>query len=52
MKRQTVLILNGAEALGEAVIALCLALDCTIFTTVNTLKKKEFLLRRFSQLNG
>lgn len=43
---------GGAGALGQAVIAICLSLDCTVFTSVSNMSKKKMLLRLFPKLDG
>ncbi|XP_075976879.1 fatty acid synthase-like [Anticarsia gemmatalis] len=48
---QTVLVTGGAGALGQAIIAICLAMNCNVFTTVSNEHKKKMLLRFFPQLN-
>ncbi|XP_045537637.1 fatty acid synthase-like [Papilio machaon] len=45
-----VLIIGGAGALGQALISVCLSLGCIVYTTVSTLRKKEALLKLFSNL--
>lgn len=52
MPEHTVLVTGGAGALGQAVISLCLALKCQVYTTVSSLQKKIFLLKLFPQLKG
>ncbi|KAG6451289.1 fatty acid synthase [Manduca sexta] len=50
-KGQTVLVTGGTGALGQAIISLCLNINCKVFTTVSTLDKKKFLLKLFPELN-
>ncbi|KAJ8720391.1 hypothetical protein PYW07_012434 [Mythimna separata] len=50
-KKQTVFLTGGAGALGQAVIAICLSMDCYVFTTVSNMMKKNLLLRMFPQLD-
>ncbi|KAM3959725.1 LOW QUALITY PROTEIN: fatty acid synthase-like [Aphomia sociella] len=45
-----VFVTGGAGALGQAVISICLAADCTVFTTVSDINKKKFLLKLFPGL--
>ncbi|KAJ2951876.1 hypothetical protein O0L34_g4119 [Tuta absoluta] len=45
-----VLVHGGSGALGQAVIHIALANQCTVFTTVADEHKKEFLLQLFPQL--
>ncbi|XP_075977388.1 fatty acid synthase-like [Anticarsia gemmatalis] len=47
---EKVLVIGGAGALGQAVISICLALNCTVFTTVSNNEKKQFLLKIFPTL--
>ncbi|XP_059062960.1 fatty acid synthase-like [Achroia grisella] len=51
MEGTTVLVTGGAGALGQAVISICLSLNCTVFTTVSDIKKKQFLLKLFPTLD-
>ncbi|KAF9803767.1 hypothetical protein SFRURICE_012066, partial [Spodoptera frugiperda] len=51
LKGQSVFVTGGAGALGQAVIAVCLSLECTVFTTVSSMKKKSILLRLFPALD-
>ncbi|CAH0727210.1 unnamed protein product, partial [Brenthis ino] len=46
----TVFINGGAGALGQAVISICLSLNCNIFTTVSDPGKKAFLLKLYPTL--
>ncbi|KAI5631854.1 acyl transferase domain-containing protein [Phthorimaea operculella] len=48
---QTVFITGGAGALGQAVISICLSLNCILYTSVRDIKKKRFLKRLFPSLN-
>lgn len=48
---ETVLIHAGSGGVGQAAISVCLSIGCKIFTTVGTPAKKEFLMRKFPQLN-
>ncbi|XP_037873188.1 fatty acid synthase [Bombyx mori] len=47
---KTVFITGGAGALGQAVISICLAMNCPIYTTVRDIHKKNFLLKLFPEL--
>lgn len=49
---RTILVHGGAGALGQAIISMCLAIDCEVFTTVSDIQKKEFLLTMFPKLKG
>ncbi|CAH0727200.1 unnamed protein product, partial [Brenthis ino] len=48
----TVFVNGGAGALGQAVISICLSLNCDIFTTVSDPGKKALLLKLFPTLKG
>ncbi|CAD0204513.1 unnamed protein product [Chrysodeixis includens] len=48
----SVLIHGGAGALGQAAIAIALAFQCEVFTTVSDMRKKRFLLKLFPELKG
>ncbi|KAH1018158.1 hypothetical protein HUJ05_005972 [Dendroctonus ponderosae] len=48
----TVLIHSGTGGIGQAAINLCLAKGCTIFTTVGTREKREYLRKNYPQING
>ncbi|PZC84556.1 hypothetical protein B5X24_HaOG204586 [Helicoverpa armigera] len=50
-KHRTVFVTGGAGALGQAVIAICLSMECTVFTTVSSVQKKNLLLRLFPKLD-
>ncbi|XP_022827106.1 fatty acid synthase-like [Spodoptera litura] len=50
-KGQSVFVTGGAGALGQAVIAVCLSLECFVFTTVSSMKKKSMLLQLFPGLD-
>ncbi|KAJ0175953.1 hypothetical protein K1T71_008127 [Dendrolimus kikuchii] len=46
------ILVNGADgALGQAIIAITLEIDCDVYATVSDLKKKEFLLKIFPELH-
>ncbi|XP_043200491.1 fatty acid synthase-like [Amphibalanus amphitrite] len=49
-KGQSVLIHSGSGGVGQAAIAIALSLDCTVFTTVGSAAKKQFLLDNFPGL--
>lgn len=49
-KGERVLIHSGSGGVGQAAIAIALSYDCEIFTTVGTAEKREFLKKRFPQL--
>ncbi|XP_076049052.1 fatty acid synthase-like [Oratosquilla oratoria] len=46
----SVLIHSGSGGVGQAAISIALARGCTVFTTVGSEKKREFLKKRFPQL--
>ncbi|CAD0204515.1 unnamed protein product [Chrysodeixis includens] len=48
----SVLIHGGAGALGQAAIAIALAFQCEVFTTVSDMRKKRFLLKLFPELKA
>ncbi|CAH0727204.1 unnamed protein product, partial [Brenthis ino] len=48
----TVFVNGGAGALGQAVISICLSLNCVIFTTVSDSGKKALLLKLYPTLKG
>ncbi|XP_059470308.1 fatty acid synthase [Neocloeon triangulifer] len=47
---ETVLIHAGTGGVGQAAISIALSMGCKVFTTVGSLEKRQFLLRRFPQL--
>nr|XP_045622655.1 fatty acid synthase-like [Procambarus clarkii] len=47
---ESVLIHAGSGGVGQAAISIALSLSCTVYTTVSTTQKKEFLQKRFPQL--
>ncbi|XP_049523881.1 fatty acid synthase-like [Dermacentor silvarum] len=47
---ESLLIHSGSGGVGQAAIAIALSMGCTVFTTVGSREKREFLLRRFPQL--
>ncbi|XP_018303406.1 fatty acid synthase [Mycetomoellerius zeteki] len=48
---ESVLIHAGTGGVGQAAIAIALHAGCTVFTTVGTLEKREYLKKVFPQLN-
>lgn len=46
----SVLIHAGTGGVGQASIAIALHMGCTVFTTVGSKEKREFLKKRFPQL--
>lgn len=49
-KGNSILIHAGSGGIGMAAIRIALSLKATIFTTVGSQKKKEFLLKTFPDL--
>ncbi|XP_074602404.1 fatty acid synthase-like isoform X2 [Brevipalpus obovatus] len=47
---ESVLIHAGSGGVGIAAIHLCSSYDCTIYTTVGTPEKRQFILQRFPHL--
>lgn len=47
---ESLLIHAGAGGVGQAAIAIALHAGCTVFTTVGTLEKRQYLKNRFPQL--
>lgn len=52
LKQKPVFVNGATEPLGQAIISLVLYMGCPVYTTVENLQKKEWLLRIFPQLNG
>ncbi|XP_055692304.1 fatty acid synthase-like [Lutzomyia longipalpis] len=50
-KGETILIHAGAGGVGQAAIAVALNYGLTVFTTVGSKEKREFLMKAFPQLN-
>ncbi|XP_029176907.1 fatty acid synthase-like [Nylanderia fulva] len=48
---ETVLIHTGAGAVGQAAITIALHAGCTVFTTVGTFEKRQYLKKIFPQLS-
>lgn len=51
-KHNSVLVTDGVNALGQAVISICLAIGCPIYTTVTNIEEKVFLMKLFPELQG
>ncbi|GBN00717.1 Fatty acid synthase [Araneus ventricosus] len=49
-KGERVLIHSGSGGVGQAAIAIALSLGCEVFTTVGSSEKREFLKKRFNEL--
>ncbi|XP_037093774.1 LOW QUALITY PROTEIN: fatty acid synthase-like [Pollicipes pollicipes] len=47
---QSVLIHSGSGGVGQAAITIALSMNCTVFTTVGSQPKKQFLLNTFPKL--
>ncbi|XP_077508101.1 fatty acid synthase-like [Amblyomma americanum] len=47
---ESLLIHSGSGGVGQAAISVALSMGCTVFTTVGSQEKREFLMRRFPQL--
>ncbi|XP_049271380.1 fatty acid synthase-like [Rhipicephalus sanguineus] len=47
---ESVLIHSGSGGVGQAAISIAISMGCTVFTTVGSKEKVEFLLRRYPQL--
>ncbi|CAN8007230.1 unnamed protein product, partial [Ixodes pacificus] len=47
---EALLVHSGSGGVGQAAISIALSMGCTVFTTVGSQEKREFLKRRFSQL--
>ncbi|XP_077489970.1 fatty acid synthase-like [Amblyomma americanum] len=47
---ESVLVHSGSGGVGQAAISVALSMGCTVFTTVGSKEKREFLKRRFPQL--
>jgi fatty acid synthase len=51
-KGDTVLIHSGSGSVGQAAINICLHAGCTLYTTVGTLEKREFIKKQYPQVFG
>jgi fatty acid synthase len=49
-KGDSVLIHAGSGGVGQAAINICLHTGCTVFTTVGTEEKREFIKKHFPQV--
>lgn len=47
---ESLLVHSGSGGVGQAAISIALSMGCTVFTTVGSKEKREFLKRRFPQL--
>jgi fatty acid synthase len=50
-KGESVLIHAGSGGVGQAAINICLHTGCTVFTTVGTEEKREFIKKQFPQVS-
>ncbi|XP_049273356.1 LOW QUALITY PROTEIN: fatty acid synthase-like [Rhipicephalus sanguineus] len=48
--RESILVHSGSGGVGQAAISIALSMGCTVFTTVGSEKKRNFLKHRFPQL--
>ncbi|XP_025018649.1 fatty acid synthase, partial [Tetranychus urticae] len=48
---ESVLIHAGSGGVGQAAISICLAMDCTVFTTVGTQAKRDFIKQRYPAID-
>jgi len=51
-KDKSVLIHSGTGGVGQAAINICLHTGCTVYTTVGTEEKRNFIKRQFPQVFG
>ena len=51
-KGDSVLIHAGSGGVGQAAINICLHVGCTVFTTVGTKEKREFIKKQFPQVTS
>ncbi|XP_021929696.1 fatty acid synthase-like isoform X3 [Zootermopsis nevadensis] len=49
-KGESVLIHSGSGGVGQAAINICLHTGCTVYTTVGTQEKRDFIKKQFPQL--
>ncbi|XP_049519265.1 fatty acid synthase-like isoform X6 [Dermacentor silvarum] len=47
---ESLLVHSGSGGVGQAAISIALAMGCTVFTTVGSQEKRDFLKNRFPQL--
>jgi fatty acid synthase len=50
MKDMSVLIHSGTGGVGQAAINICLHAGCTVYTTVGTEEKRNFIKKQFPQV--
>jgi NADPH:quinone reductase-like Zn-dependent oxidoreductase len=51
-KGESVLIHSGVGGVGQAAINICLHTGCTVYTTVDTEDKRNFVKKQFPQVFG
>lgn len=51
-KGDVILIHSGSGGIGQAAIQYALHFGCQVYTTVGTVEKRQFLKKRFPQLNN
>ena len=51
-KGEAVLIHSGSGGVGQAAINICLHAGCTVYTTVGTQEKRDFIKKQFPQVLG
>jgi fatty acid synthase len=49
-KGELVLIHSGSGGVGQAAINICLHAGCTVYTTVGTEEKRDFMKKQFPQV--
>jgi fatty acid synthase len=49
-KSESVLIHTGSGGVGQAAINICLNAGCTVYTTVGTEEKRDFIKMQFPQV--
>ncbi|XP_022703888.1 fatty acid synthase-like [Varroa jacobsoni] len=49
-KGETILVHSGSGGVGQAAISIALSMGCTVYTTVGSQEKRNFLKNRFPQL--
>jgi fatty acid synthase len=49
-KGESVLIHCGSGGVGQAAITICLHAGCTVYTTVGTQEKRDFIKKQFPQV--
>ena len=47
---ESVLIHSGSGGVGQAAINICLHAGCTVYTTVGTKEKRDFIKKQFPQV--